>query len=155
MPRIKKALVAEPVLSGAQSVYILERARADRKITNAEIREYLASMHQEISHLEARLVHLKDAAVGSVKHAIEVVKRRPDRPGKKAEGGDGPFPKTSEKRRRASKPITAERRASMQLQGQYLGLLAKLPHTQKEKIKRIAKVEGREAAIALMKKERD
>ena len=154
MPRQTSSHEPESI-SPSQALYILEKAISDRKITKSDVKEYMASMHQEISHLEARLVHLKDAAVGSVKHAIEVLKRRPGRPGKKAEGGDGPFPKTSEKRRRASKPITAERRASMQLQGQYLGLLAKLPHTQKEKVKRIAKLEGRETAIALMKREHD
>jgi hypothetical protein len=40
----------------------------------------------------------------------------------------------------------------MKLQGQYLGLLRRLPKTQRGKYQKIAKDQGRDKAIAAMKK---
>ena len=56
------------------------------------------------------------------------------------------------KKIRKNRVLTAERIASMKLQGEYLGLLVKLPQSQRAKFQAIAKTAGREKAIAAMKK---
>lgn len=82
-------------------------------------------MHEEISTLEERLTRLKNA--------VEPVKRmlhRAEEPTTQAE----PAPKKKRKKR-----MTPERKASMQMQGKYLGLLTRLPKNQRAKYKVIAK----------------
>ena len=146
MARPKKIASSSPSFSPSHAVHILERALAERKLSKADLSRYAAEMHEEISHLESRLASLKDAVVGAGKrigHAIE----------KKLKGGDGPFPHTEKvSRKKKRKPISAERKASMQLQGQYLSLFAKLPKKDRATYKSLAKKEGREKAIAEMKK---
>jgi|GEM_PF-2804089 len=145
MPRAKKTVSVSP----SQAKYIVERAVADGKLSAADINSYMSSLSEEISTLEARLMTLRTTIVEPVKTYVrEHFTHAKDKP---AEGGDGPFPKTDKKRKKKAKAVTPERKASMQLQGQYLGLLAKLPANQKEKIKKLAKDEGREAAIKAMK----
>lgn len=96
---------------------------------------YVARIQQEVRELEARLEQLRAAAPPEVA-------ARPTR--QRANDGRSKEPRD---RRRAPKPITPARRASMKLQGQYLGLLQRLPEGKRARIKKIAQEKGREAAI--------
>ena len=132
--------ISDHKLTPHQASFVLQKALADHKLSHADVKRYLASMHEEISSLEARLTRLKDAVVAPVKSAFRTVE-------KKVMGGDIPFPLGKKKRKMR---ISAKRRASMQLQGEYLGLLVKLPKSQRAKFQKIAKEEGRDRAIAAM-----
>ena len=128
-------------LTPHQAAFVLEKAIADRKLTHADVKHYVASMHEEISSLEAKLARLKAAVMEPVKRLINKVE-------KKVMGGDMPFPLGKKRKMR----VSAKRRASMQLQGQYLGLLTGMTKSARAKFKKVAKTEGRDAAIAAMKK---
>lgn len=145
-------------VSSSQAVYVLERAVADRKLSAADVDRYIAQMHKEISSLEARIAHLRDAIVGPVKKffggdmPFPLGKEKvagggqPFPLGKKDAGGGQPFPLKKRKMR-----VSAARKASMQLQGQYLSLFTKLPKKDRATYKALAKKDGRETAIAAMK----
>jgi len=145
MARPSKA--AAPSFSSAQAVHILERALADKKLTSADIKAYLASLGEEISTLEARLARLKAAVITPVVAAVKRLRSR------KSRGGDPPFPKNSPVKpaKKRKKPISSERRASMKLQGEYLGLMSGIPKSKRASYKAIAKKDGREKAISAMK----
>ena len=51
-----------------------------------------------------------------------------------------------------TRKLSAKTRASYQLQGQYLGYMRQIPERQRVKYKTMAKTEGRESAVAAMKK---
>jgi hypothetical protein len=130
----------EPQFSPAHAAYILRRALADRKLTAADIRRYSASIQDEIAELESRLADLKEAVVGQVRKVWgratgEVTTRRGRRPSK---------------RRRAT--VSPEIAASRKLQGQYLGFIRQIPASQRAGFKKMATQEGREKAVAAMKK---
>jgi hypothetical protein len=55
-------------------------------------------------------------------------------------------------RRRKRRNISPEAHASHVLQGQYIFFMRQIPATKRERFKKIAKENGREAAIAEMKK---
>jgi hypothetical protein len=65
-------------------------------------------------------------------------------------GGEGRGPKTARPRKT---PVSAERRASQKVQGQYLGYLRQIAKSGRARFQNIAKKEGREKAIAAMKKQ--
>jgi hypothetical protein len=134
-------------VSSSQAHYVLEKAVADRKLSAADVDHYVASMHHEISTLEHRLASLRDAIVEPVKHFVHKVEE-------KVWGGDGPFPapETKPAKKARKKRVSAARKASMQLQGQYLGLIQKFPKSKREGFKAMARKDGRENAIAAMKK---
>lgn len=117
----------------------------------ADIRAYIGSMADEIRHLEDRLASLKDAAVASVKRTS---KRR----GRKhSEGGDGPFPAEAKKARRkapkkARKAVSPEVQVSRKLQGEYIRAIRSIAKGKRPFYQKIAKANGREAAIEAMKK---
>lgn len=54
------------------------------------------------------------------------------------------------KRKRASRNLTPQQRASRQLQGRYLGLIRQIPASQRARYAKVAKDKGREAAIKEM-----
>jgi hypothetical protein len=128
----------------SQAVFILERALKDRKLSAADIKRYVGTMADEIRELEERLASLKDAAVKSVKRVF-------------ARGAEVPVPHVKARlprkgRKRAKSVVSAERRASQQLQGQYLGLIRQIPKTKRAFYQKVSKAKGREEAIAAMKK---
>jgi hypothetical protein len=151
----------------------LERLIKDRRVSQGDVNGYLSHMSNEISELEARLQHLKDAvggaasaAVAGIASAVAAVRRRPGRPpGKRGPGrppgsgrkpgrppasaaadADG-APAAGAKRRRKRTAITSEQLASRQLQGRYLALVRRFPPTRRAAYAKIAKEKGREAAI--------
>jgi hypothetical protein len=143
-------------LSAHQALYVLEKAVFDRKLTQADVDRYVASMHHEISSIEAKLAHLRDAVVGPVKKLFGGGKPFP-LGGRKAEGGGQPFPETKEPAgeppspKKRKKRVSAKARASRQLQGQYISALRNLPKSRRAQFQKIAKEEGREKAIAAIK----
>ena len=173
MARPRKDGSSAPKLSGGQASYVLERLIKDRRVSQGEVNGYLSQMSNEISDLEARLQHLKDAvggaasaAVAGIASAVAAVRRRPGRPpGKRGPGrppGSGRkpgrppasasaategAPAAGGKRRRKRAAITSEQLASRQLQGRYLALVRRFPPTKRAAYAKIAKEKGREAAI--------
>ncbi len=139
-------------LSPSQASYVLEQALTDRKLTRADVDAYMVKMHAEIEMLQSRLASLRDAVTEGVKNVVHRVEE-------KVFGGDPPFPKAGKKKggdppfpKKRKKPVSAERRASMKIQGEYLGLISGFKGRQKEGFKVLAKNEGREKAIDAMKK---
>lgn len=132
MPRPAKKISLSP----GQSAYVVERALTDRKLTSSDVDRYLRSMRDEISALEQRLSALRNAVVEPVRRAVEEVRTTI----------------TKRRRRVRRKALTAERQASQQLQGQYLGYLRQIPERQRDRFKKMARDVGREKTIAEMKK---
>src|SRR4051812_23172040 len=125
-----------PSLTPGQAAYVMERAIADQKVSSADVNRYLRSMNDEISALERRLTALRTSVVEPVAKVVRDVKI-----------------KVQKRRRRARrKALTAERQASQQLQGQYLGYLRQVPARQRKRFKEMARGQGRETAVAEMKK---
>ena len=174
MARPRKDGSSAPKLSGGQASYVLERLIKDRRVSQGDVNGYLSQMSNEISDLEARLQHLKDAvggaasaAVAGIASAVAAVRRRPGRPpGKRGPGrppgkrGPGRPPAsasaaagtegaatTGAKRKRKRAAITSEQLASRQLQGRYLALVRRFPPTKRAAYAKVAKEKGREAAI--------
>jgi hypothetical protein len=173
MARPRKDGSSAPKLSGGQASYVLERLIKDRRVSQGDVNGYLSQMSNEISELESRLQHLKDAvggaasaAVAGIASAVAAVRRRPGRPpGKRGPGrppGSGRkpgrppasaavategAPAAGAKRRRKRTAITSEQLASRQLQGRYLALVRRFPPTRRAAYAKIAKEKGREAAI--------
>lgn len=91
MARPRKDGSSAPKLSGGQASYVLDRLIRERRVSQGDVNGYLSQMSQEISELEARLQHLKDAVGGAVSgavagiasvaaSAVAAVRRRPGRP---------------------------------------------------------------------------
>jgi predicted nucleic acid-binding Zn-ribbon protein len=140
MPRSKKAVSI--TLSPSKAGYVLERALADRKLSQADVNRYVANMTDEIRELEERLASLRDAIVEPVKRFAHKVEE-------KVLGGDTPaVTKTRRKQRAVSPEVAATRR----LQGQYMSLLSRIPKSKRAFYQKIAKAKGREEAIAAMRK---
>jgi O6-methylguanine-DNA--protein-cysteine methyltransferase len=115
---------AMPQLSPGQATYVLQRLVADRRISPNDITRYVSAMQREIDDLESRLEALRQASNG-------------------VPGETGPRPA---RRRR----ISAEQKASRELQGKYLGLIRQIPASRRAQYQKIAKEKGREAAIKEM-----
>lgn len=145
-------------LSAHQALYVLEKAVFDRKLTSADVDRYVASMHHEISSIEAKLAHLRDAVVGPVKKLFGGGMPFP-LGGRKVEGGGKPFPEPKDPvgeppaPKKRKKRVSAKARASRQLQGQYISALRNLPKSRRAQFQKIAKEEGREKAIAAIKRQ--
>lgn len=143
---------AEP-LTPAQASYVLEQALADRKLSRADVDGYLSRMSDEIAEIQSRLARLRESGV----EGVMSIRRKL---GKKLRGGDPPFPKSEHAGgdppfpRKRKKRVSAERKASMKLQGEYLGLLSAFSKKERVTYQALAKKDGREKAIAAMKKAR-
>src|SRR5664279_5677406 len=151
MPRPRKPIKLS--LTAHQALYALEKAVSDRKLSAADVDRYVASMHHEISAIEERLTRLKDAVVGPVKKLFgggmpfPLGGRKAERGGggvvpvphsmKKNAGGDPSFPKKKRKKR-----VSAEVKASRQLQGQYISALRNIPKNKRAAFQTIAKEQG-------------
>lgn len=124
--------------------YILDKALAERRLTDAVVTGYLSDLNNEISDIERRLAALR-AAGGTT---------RPDRSSAPKTGrGTAPRPQTTpapaaKRRRRA----TAKNTTSQRLQGQYIGFLRQLPLKDRAEYQEIARTKGREQAIAAIRK---
>ena len=115
-------------LSASDAKQILQDLIRDGKVLAADIGRSL-----EIRKLEERLMALRSGGG-----------RRGRRPGTAAK------PAAVGRKRRRQGPLTAQQRASRQLQGRYLGLIRQIPAGQRGRYAKIAKDKGRESAIKEM-----
>jgi hypothetical protein len=141
-------------LTPGQASYVLERLISDRRVTRTEIGRYMSEMQNEIGFLERRLQALRDAA-GSVAAAAGnvaamVTAKRRGRPRAAVKADKAVAEIAGPARRRRSAAITAEQKASRQLQGRYLGLIRQIAASKRAQYQRIAKDRGRDAAIKEM-----
>jgi hypothetical protein len=117
-----------PQLTPGQADYVLQRLISDRRVSAGDVTRYVSDMQREIDELQRRLETLRAASSSAF--------GRPAR----ARRGAG----------RRRRPLSAERRASQQLQGRYLGLIRQIPANRRAQYRKIAKAKGREAAIKEM-----
>jgi hypothetical protein len=123
-----------PSLSSSQARYILEKLIDERKVSAADIQRHLAGMWQEMSFVEKRIAELRELTQ-PIKHPIRTVRAARKRV-----------------KAAAKRVVSAETKASRQIQGQYLGYMRQIPKTARAKYKVLAKKVGREQAIAAMRK---
>jgi hypothetical protein len=116
-----------------QAAYVLDYLVRTGQVSQREIRQIVA---EEIRQLEERLNALRDGLASRAAANSQKARRasRDDRPVRR--------------KRRASPEVAASR----QLQGRYIALLRQLPQRKRARFSRIAKNEGREAAIRAMQK---
>ena len=114
-------------LSASDAKQILQDLIRDGKVLAADISRSL-----EIRKLEERLQALRGGVRRRGRRAATAVKA--------AVGG----------RKRRQRPLTAQQRASRQLQGRYLGLIRQIPASGRARYAKIAKDKGRESAIKEM-----
>lgn len=121
---------AVPETTPHQARYILEKLIDEGTVKAADVRRHMAGMWQELSTIERRIEELRSLA-GSV-HPVRRVKQTA---------------------RKVTKRITSAKvLASQRLQGEYIRAIARVPKNQREKFKKIAKADGRQAAIDAMSK---
>jgi hypothetical protein len=122
-----------PPLTSSQTKYVLEKLIDEGKVTAADVRRHVAGMWSEMTSLEKRLAELR-AMVEPVKHPVRAMKG------------------IAKKLTRAKRKISAKGRASYRLQGQYVAHIRQIPERERSRFKRMAKEDGREKAVAEMKK---
>jgi hypothetical protein len=152
-------------LSPGQASYVVERLLAERRVSPGEVNRYLSEMEREIGDLERRLQNLRDAQGGSSSNrgsSSQPQRRGPGRPPRSAAQGGNEFARGGSsqsqqgstggapKARRQKTAITPEQLASRQLQGRYLALIRQIPAARRAQYQRVAKEQGREAAIVEM-----
>lgn len=120
--------------------YVLDHLLTEGRIHTSDVSRAVASMQREITDLEDRLHLLRGAGRPGAAPARSAPTHTPATPQSAAAKPKG----------RAKPVVTAETRASWQLQGRYLGLLRQIPKSGRAKFKTIATGKGREAAIAAM-----
>jgi hypothetical protein len=114
--------------------YILTRALKDKKLSNADLKQYSELMNQEISELQDRLRTLRgdEGTQNEVSGAPSVT--------------SAPAKRTRSRKQMSPDAITRSR----QIQGEYIRLIRNFPVSKRNQYKQIVKKEGREAAIARM-----
>lgn len=135
MPRPTKV----PALTASQARYILEKLIDEKTVTAADIRRHVSGMWEEMNALEKRIAELR--GIASNVHPIRAAKRTASRVASSVT-------RTGRKARR----VSAEVMASRKLQGQYIAAIRRVPKSQRAKYAKIAKEEGREKAIAAIRK---
>jgi hypothetical protein len=123
-----------PPITAGQARYILSKLIDEGTVSADDVRRHIAGMWEEMNFLERRVSELRGMAE-PLRHPVRAAR------------------KVKAKLKSAAKRVmTAERKASQQLQGQYLGYISQIPKNAREKYQRIAKADGREQAIAAMRK---
>lgn len=130
MPQVK---VSRRRFTPGESQYALERLIATKRVTLTEVSALVAGMHREIIELEQRLAALRRVAgtLGSGAAA--------DLTGRSA-GGE-----------QSKARMTPELAESRRIQGEYMGLLRHVKGRARDRMKKIASDQGRQAAIAAMR----
>jgi len=141
-------------LTPHQAAFILEKALADRKLTDADIAKYLGAINDEIADLQERIARLTSASGdGPYVRSSERQSARERSAARKTHTASSVVakssPSTPTKKRRTMSP---ERKASMQIQGRYISYLRRMSPKDQPKFSAMAKKDGREKAIAAMKK---
>jgi hypothetical protein len=122
-----------PPLTSSQTKYVLEKLIDEGKVTAADVRRHLSGMWSEMTSLEKRLAELR-AMAEPLRHPMRVIRG------------------AAKKLTRAKRKISAKGRASYRLQGQYVAHIRQIPERERARFKRTAKQDGREKAVAEMKK---
>jgi len=117
-------------ISASDAQKILQDLIREGKILAGDIGRFL-----EIRKLEERLQSLRGGG---------------GRRGRRPAAAAAAKPAAGGRRRRRQRPLTAQQRASRQLQGRYLGLIRQIPATQRGRYAKIARDKGRESAIKEM-----
>jgi hypothetical protein len=120
-------------LTASQTSYVLEKLIDEGKVTAADVRRHLSGMWKEMNSLERRLAELR-AMMDPLRHPIRAIKKAAKSLGK------------------AKRKISAKGRASYRLQGQYVAYIRQIPERERARFKKMAKQDGREKAVAEMKK---
>jgi hypothetical protein len=120
-----------------QALYVLQRLRAERVISDKEIARYLRELPDEIAAIEARLSALRAATAARPPMARIADDRTPS--------------PNAPKRRSTRKGLAAKR-----LGGRFAGLIRRLPAGERQQYHEIKSTKGVEAAIkALQNRQRD
>lgn len=123
---------AVPAVTPHQARYILEKLIDEGTVKAADVRRHIAGMWTEMGVIERRIEELRSLA-GSV-HPIRRVKQAA---------------------RKVKKSIvSAEVLASRRLQGEYIRAIRSVAENRRGRFAKIAKTEGRQAAIAAIAKAR-
>jgi hypothetical protein len=117
-----------------EALYVLDRLVKTRRVTEREIAAIVDDMHREMETIEHRLAELY-AATG---HDTSTATGR----------SRGAGHATRTRRRRT---VTPELDRSRRIQGEYMGLIRHLHGQARERIKKLAEEQGREAAIKAMR----
>ncbi len=122
---------AAPEITPHQARYILEKLIDEGTVSAADVRRHLAGMWQELSAIERRIEELRSLAgsvhpVRSVRQAVRKVKKR---------------------------ITSAKVAASQRLQGEYIRAIRGVPKSRRDRFAKIAKTEGRQAAIDAIQKQ--
>lgn len=120
-------------MTGSQAHYVLEKLIDEGNVSAAEVRRHLGGMWKEMNALQRRIAELR-GFVAPAAHPVRAVKR------------------AVKAVRKKTRKLSAETRAMYRLQGQYLGYMRQIPKAKRAKYKAMVKKDGREAAIAAMKK---
>ncbi|MEO8380504.1 MAG: hypothetical protein ABI779_12635 [Acidobacteriota bacterium] len=125
------------VIHPGQALYVLQRLRAERVISDKDVARYLRELPGEIAAIEARLSALR----GAVAPRLPMARIADDRT---------PSPNVP-KRRSTRKGLAAKR-----LGGRFAGLIRRLPAGERQQYHDIKSTKGVEAAIkALQNRRRD
>jgi hypothetical protein len=122
-----------PALTTSQTRYVLEKLIDEGKVTAADVRRHIAGMWSEMNSLERRLAELR-AMIEPARHPVRAIK------------------KVAKSLTKAKRKITAKGRASYRLQGLYVAHIRQIPERERARFKKMAKQDGRERAVAEMKK---
>ena len=117
-------------ITANQARYILEKLIDEGTVTAADVRRHLGGMWQELGAIERRIEELRSLA-GSV-HPIRRAKQTV---------------RKVQKRIKSAKVL-----ASQRLQGEYIRAIQSVPKSQRARFAKIAKAEGRQAAITAIEK---
>ena len=142
-----------PTITGGQAKYILGELVADKRITAKDIQRYVDEMEVLAEELEQRIAELRgDRITFEYTGTTRPVSESGTFPmGKRTikSGADG---KGLSIAGRMAQKAKAEPTPSQKLQGQYLAHIRRIPKSKRGKYQKIAKTEGREAAIIEMRK---
>ena len=118
---------------------LVEMLIEEGKVLAQDIARYL-----HIAKLEARLAKLRGNEV-RVRRSKNSSKAKSPKTSKRA--------KPAKRAKRPKRKISAKGRRSYQLQGRYIAFIRRFPKNARGKYQKIAKEQGRERAIAVMKRD--
>jgi hypothetical protein len=137
--------ISELNITDAQAKFALARAVQEKKVSMLDVRRYIAEIQQEIKGLEDRIARLRGV------HGAGTAPRAPQAwsaassPAEKA-------PRARRARAKSKKPVDPAVQKSRELQGRYISAIRQVPLNKRAKFAALAKAQGREAAIAAIKK---
>jgi len=132
MPKRKKN-----ILSPSNAARLVEILIKEGKILAHEIARYL-----HIAQLEERLAKLRGSKVRHVRRSKNSSKPKSSKRAKR-----------SKPSKRPKRKISAKGRKSYQIQGRYIAYIRRFTKSDRSKYAKLAKEQGRESAIAAMRKD--